>query len=381
MPHSHYTHLSQEERIIIQNRHENEEDYKDIAKSIKRPRETVWRELRRNGTLPDTKTTRVNKPRADARNHRGSEVAERIKKRKQDYEKRRKTFLVHSKLRYNAQTATIRSQTRTKLQIPLLERPEYAEVLSFVITTLDSGWTPEQIAGRIKLEGIYPYVSAPTIRDYIKNHPELGLQTCLPRKGKQYRYKKAKQANYNQTEKRSIEERPDVVNQLARIGDLEGDTIVGKDERDRLLTHTERRSGLTSISRIIGFDGYKVKEQAICDVIRIFGITALQTITYDNGIEFVYWRLLEAVLQELDADRLTNQPIIYFAHPYRSSERGRNENTNGLIRRFLPKGTDFKTITDNDILMIESLLNNRPRKRLGWLTPSEYYSTYVALED
>lgn len=373
-------HLTQEERIIIANRHQNGEDYKDIAKAINRCKETVWRELMRNGTLPDNKTSRVNKPRADARHYRGTEQADKIKQAKIRYEIRQKGFLIHSKLRYNANTAAIRAHTRMKVQIPFLERQENEELLSFIITTLDSGWTPEQIAGRIKLEGIYPYVSAPTIRDYIRTHSELSLQSLLPRKGKRYRYKKAKQAQYNQTKKRSIDIRPEVVNRLVRVGDLEGDTIIGKDEKDRLLTHVERRSGLVSISRIIGFNGHNIKEHTICDIVRVFSIAMLQTITYDHGIEFVFWELLETALQELNADRLKDHPIVYFAHPYRSSERGRNENTNGLIRRFLPKGTDFKTISDDDILMIESMLNNRPRKRLGWLTPAEYYAANVAVE-
>lgn len=88
------------------------------------------------------------------------------------------------------------------------------------------------------------------------------------------------------------------------------------------------------------------------------------TITYDNGVEFSHWARTE---RNLDAK-------IYFAHAYHSWERGRNENANGLIRDFLPKGTDFKSLTINDILTIESLLNNRPRKRLNWLTPVEYYA-------
>lgn len=379
MSQNHYTHITQDERIIIQNRYENGEDYKEIAKALHRCKETIWRELKRNGIPPDTKTSRVNKPRADARHCKNSEVAEEIKQRKRCYEKRQAYFRIHGHLRYNAKTARKRAAMRAKMQIPLLELPVYEEVLSFILTTLDSGWTPEQIAGRIKIEGIYPYVSAPTIRDFIANHSELGLQNLLPRKGRLYRYKKQTSTQYNQTEKRNIDVRPETVDGLCRFGDLEGDTIVGRDERDRLLTHIERRSGLVSISRIIGFNGYKIKEQTVCDIIRVFGITMLQTITYDNGIEFVFWKLLEKALTELDA-RLQGQDIVYFAHPYRSSERGRNENTNGLIRRFLPKGTDFKKITDDDILMIESMLNNRPRKRLGWLTPAEYYSANVALE-
>ena len=104
----------------------------------------------------------------------------------------------------------------------------------------------------------------------------------------------------------------------------------------------------------------------LSDTKRIFTGKVYST-TYDNGPEFTLWHKTEKQLKA----------TIYFAHLYHSWERGRNENTNGLIRDFLPKGTDFKTISDNDILMIESLLNNRPRKRLNWLTPNEYYAKYA----
>lgn len=96
-----------------------------------------------------------------------------------------------------------------------------------------------------------------------------------------------------------------------------------------------------------------------------------KTITYDNGVEFAGWRQTE---QELNTK-------IYFANPYHSWERGRNENANGLIRDFFPKGTDFKKLTNRDILKVESMLNNRPRKRFQWLTPLEYAASLgVAVE-
>lgn len=97
----------------------------------------------------------------------------------------------------------------------------------------------------------------------------------------------------------------------------------------------------------------------------------IKSITYDNSIEFSLWRVTE---KELMAN-------IYFANPYHSWERGRNENTNGLIRDFLPKGTDFKKLTKRDIVEITNLINNRPRKRLKWKTPLEVYKSQgVALE-
>lgn len=290
------------------------------------------------------------------------------------YWKRRKTFLYQSRIHYTAKTAELQSRARVKHLGLKLEQPENAELLSFVLTALDSRWSPEQIAGRIKLEGLLPGISHQAIYDFISAHEgELGFKACLRRKGKKYR--KQKTVTYNQSAgRRSIDTRPKAVDQLLRIGDLEGDTIVGKDKTDRLLTHNDRRSGMVAISRNLGFTAEQISKQAIKDIKRVFTV-GCHTITYDNGVEHSHWYKTEAKLGA----------IIYFAHPYHSWERGRNENLNGLIRDFLPKGTDFKSITDDAILVVESLLNNRPRKRLGWLTPAEYYALHaqnanVALE-
>ena len=127
--------------------------------------------------------------------------------------------------------------------------------------------------------------------------------------------------------------------------------------------HTERKSGLGSISLVIGYNAADITKQTKVDIERVFGKSNVATITYDNGVEFSSWRATE---KTLDVD-------IYFADPYKSGQRGRNENFNGLIRDFYPKGTDFKKLTTQCILDLENLLNNRPRKRLGGLTPLEVF--------
>ena len=374
MPCKHYTQLSKDERIIIANRHQNGEDYKEIARSIDRDPSTIWRELHRNGRLPRNKTTRVNKPRMDGRNFRSSLQGEAIKLTKERYWKRRSEFIHASKLVYNARKADLKARKRIKRQYLLLEQAENEELLQFVITTLDSGWSPEQIAGRVNLEGIYHHLSAKAIYKFIFKFKELDLTSYLPRHGKKYR--KSSKAHYNKTKnRRTIDERPKIVDLLLRIGDLEGDTIVGKDKRDRILPHIERVSGKTAISLVLDFNAAKINKATEKDRIRVFGDSKIHTITYDNGVEFSDWHSLEQHLNEQGEDTK-----IYFAHPYHSWERGRSENVNGLIRRFLPKGTDFKNLTESDILMIEYMLNNRPRKRLGWLTPNEVYDACVALE-
>ena len=115
------------------------------------------------------------------------------------------------------------------------------------------------------------------------------------------------------------------------------------------------------------FSAYKITKQTEIDISRVFSKDKVKTITYDNGVEFSFWR---------DTEKQTGA-IIYFADPYTPGQRGRNENANGLVRDYLPKGTDFKTLTEADIMRIEFLLNNRPRKRLGGKTPKE---AYVALD-
>lgn len=367
MPHKHYTHLSHDERVILADWWQDGYTIRQIARHLDRSPATISRELTRNGRLPTAKTTRINKPRADARHCKNSELAEAIKLRKRRYERRRKAFAWRCRRRYTVVAAETLASSRVKLQIPKLEQKTNEELLQFVITALDSRWSPEQIAARVKQGGLYVSISHTAIYRFIYQHEqELHLKDCLRRKGK--RCRKPKTSVFNATDnRRSIDERPDAVNNLTRIGDLEGDTIVGKDKSDRLLTHVERKSGLVSISRVLGFNAQKISYQTKQDLSRVFPHGKIHTITYDNGVEFILWQHTERQLKTK----------IYFAHSYCSSERGRNENTNGLIRDFLPKGTDFKSITDNDILMIESLLNNRPRKRLGWLTPSEYYALHV----
>jgi len=158
-----------------------------------------------------------------------------------------------------------------------------------------------------------------------------------------------------------IDERPAVVTQRGRIGDWEGDTIIGKGRQSALLTMVERKTLYTVIIRLTG------KHADLLAKAAIRGMEALKdrikTITFDNGLEFSEH---EKMAQALDAD-------IYFAHPYASWERGINENTNGLIRQYFPKGTDFNQVSDKAIQHVMDRLNNRPRKTRGCRSPNELF--------
>lgn len=158
-----------------------------------------------------------------------------------------------------------------------------------------------------------------------------------------------------------IDERPAVVAQRKRIGDWEGDTIMGKGRQSALLTLVERKTLYTVIIRLTGKHADLLAQAAIA------GMSALkdrvETITFDNGLEFAEH---EKIANALGAD-------VYFAHPYASWERGINENTNGLIRQYFPKGTDFNLVSDKAIQQVMDRLNNRPRKTRGCRSPNELF--------
>lgn len=158
-----------------------------------------------------------------------------------------------------------------------------------------------------------------------------------------------------------IDERPKVVAARGRIGDWEGDTVMGKGCKSALLTLVERKTLYTVIMRLTGKRSDLLAEAAVK------GMQALKsnvkTITLDNGMEFADH---EEIGRGLSA-------AIYFAHPYASWERGINENTNGLIRQYFPKGTDFNKVTEKQIRQVMDRLNNRPRKTRGGRSPNELF--------
>ena len=359
-----YTHISFEERVVIENRLKSGESLRRIARCLDRTASSLSRELIRNGIK--VKRTRVNKPKElnlDSRHYRGKSYVDTIRLKKDNYHKRLKEF---NKPRYVAEDANKKASSRTKTQGLRLDTPKYTKTKEYVLEKLKLRWSPEQISGRLKIEGKIPYVSHKAIYHLIYYEH---LEKYLRRRGKKkcpYKYMEFNRTNRN---KRNISERPKEIDGLKRYGDLEGDTIFGRDTKDRILTHVDRKSGVLSASLVRNFDADKIAKQTTKDIENIFG--KVRTITYDNGVEFSLWKETEKNLGI----------TIYFANPYHSWERGRNENTNGLIRDFFPKGTDFKRLTQKDILRVTDLINNRPRKRLQWLTPLEIYeSQSVALE-
>ena len=159
----------------------------------------------------------------------------------------------------------------------------------------------------------------------------------------------------------SIEQRPAIVDSRSRIGDWEGDTVIGKDHKSAIYTLVDRKSLYTVIVKLNGKNATELVDKTL-KVLEPMS-SKIHTITYDNGLEFAEH---ERMAKALDVD-------IYFAHPYSSWERGINENTNGLIRQYFPKGTDFNKVTNSQIEFVMKRLNTRPRKTRGGKQPVELF--------
>ena len=173
---------------------------------------------------------------------------------------------------------------------------------------------------------------------------------------KKYRKRSARGDNRGKIpNKKSIEDRPEVVDSRERIGDWEADTIVGKGMKGAIVTLVDRKSRFLRM----GLVERRTKEAVKNMIIELLKDFPVHTITCDNGKEFAAH---EEISEVLDAET-------YFSHPYASWERGTNENTNGLIRQYFPKDTSFKNISKNDIHYVENRLNTRPRKCLGFVQP------------
>lgn len=173
---------------------------------------------------------------------------------------------------------------------------------------------------------------------------------------KKYRKRSARGDNRGKIpNKKSIEERPEIVDSRERIGDWEADTIVGKEMKGAIVTLVDRKSRFLRM----GLVERRTKEAVKNMIINLLKDFPVHTITCDNGKEFAAHEEISEVLET----------ETYFAHPYASWERGTNENTNGLIRQYFPKNTNFKDISNNDIHYVENRLNTRPRKCLGFDQP------------
>jgi IS30 family transposase len=302
-------HLTFEERKLLRRLLLADYSKAEIAQGMNRDRSTIYREIRRN---------------SGARGYRPKQ-AQRLAEARREACRR-----------------------PCKLEDPKLYR--------YVAQRLGKRWSPDQIAARSRRDFRRQprrWLSRQTIYSWI--HRRAPQWRLLLRRGGRPPEKRGKLAGGVR-----IRGRPAVINRRRRYGDWEGDTLVGKGRRSALLTMVERRSGFTRLGKVRGMKSaptIRVARRRMKDLPK----SLRRSVTFDNGKEFSeHQQLTEQLGME-----------VYFAEPYRAWQRGTNENTNGLLRQFFPKGTDFTRISHHEVARVEKLLNERPRRRLGYRTPAE----------
>lgn len=315
-----YTQLTQEQRYQICAMLKIGQNQTEIAETIGKHKSTISREVRRN------------------RGQRG----------------------------YRPKQAQQMSLDRRKKAKPRIQESTWALIES----KLQEDWSPEQIADWLK-RNTDIQVSHERIYQYILADKRTGGRLykhlrCQKKRRKRY-------GGYDRRGKlpnrRSIEERPEIVDQRQRIGDWEVDTMIGKGHRQAIVTLTERKSRF-SLLRKVKRRKAKLVSAAVIDLLQPVADRS-HTITADNGKEFA------------DHERIAHELEIsfFFAHPYAAWERGANENMNGLVRQYIPKNRDLSSVTDEELLQIMNKLNHRPRKCLDFKTPFQvFFEHSVALD-
>jgi len=306
-------HLTMEERDRIAQLRHQRANQKEIAQALGRCRSTISRELQRNGT--------------------GAEY-------------------------YAAQAQ--RESERRRRERPLIRKMADPQINQAVRSGLTQEWAPEEITGRLKEQGCERWVWPQTIDTWIKQDPHRQhWESFLRRRGK----RRCRQTNRATTgDAARIRNRPEVIEQRLRLGDFEGDTVLGPAGTGGLATLVDRKSRFSIIVKIQSKNAdhvhHKLKQR-----LKELDEERRHSITFDNGTEFARCQRLEKHLGMK----------LYFADPGCPYQRGTNENTNGLIRQYFPKGTDFRDISHHEVRATENKLNNRPRKCLGFRTPAEVF--------
>jgi IS30 family transposase len=318
-----YTHLTENDRYVIGHLSISDFSIREIARRINRHHTTVSRELKRNDNplyADNIYWHDWTQPEALERRHRARHQRRRSNHRLAKYVKRK----------------------------------------------LKDDWSPEIIAEKLKID--YPNddgmrVSHETIYRWVYLEAKAGgtLYHHLRRRRK----KRRRQRRYGSGRRFipgrvSISERPAIVESRKRFGDWEGDTIEGKKSTGYMATHVERKSRYLIAAKLLDKKAESLTQKSIKAFWRI-PKKIRKTLTVDNGKEFARFKELE------DKTGLT----VYFADPYSAWQRGTNENTNGLLRQYFPKGTDFRNVTEEELAFAVKKLNHRPRKCLGYQSPHE----------
>lgn len=317
-----YTQISSEERAVIAHLWRNKKSINHIAGELKRSWNTIEYELRENGK---------------------SEEGKRIVYRAIEAQKKHDARRENSKKKYRI------IENRSDLEKMIRDR------------IVDKQHSPEQIAGDLALlNNHYTVVCAMTIYKYIYEAEDAELIKNLRRSGKKYIHNKVDKRVSKVAPKKNISERPAIVETRGRLGDGEGDTVKLQG-LERVYTLVDRKSRYLFAEHMI--DGKAETIHAITCKWQKFNKDFFQTITYDNGVEFAYHDLI----------KLDTGIDIYFANAYHSWERGTNENTNGLLRQYFPKGAIYDNLNNDNIQFVVNKLNHRPRKVLSFLTPYQVF--------
>jgi IS30 family transposase len=291
-------------------------------------------------------------------------IAKQLRKNRVTIWRERKRGAGSNGIYYVIKAKRLAKERRIKANSRFRKIKNDGSLRKYIVKKLMKYWSPEQISGKwnkghkrkkIGKDSIYKFV-------YEKRKDLVKHLRC--QKGK-YRRRYGTRIREKQREalkKRRIDERPEIVDERQRIGDWEGDTIIGKDKKPAILTHIERKCGLILADKLERATAEATREKTVKRFKKI-PRDKKHTITYDNASTF----------SEHETTERQTGLAIYFANPYHSWERGSNENANGLLRQFFPKKISFATITQRDIQKAVRLLNNRPRKRLNYFTPYEIF--------
>ena len=319
---SSYSHFTLEERVCLQNFLSKGYSFRKIAEHLGRNVSSVSREIHRNASKHPKKKS-------------------------------------NNKYKYHSWRANICATVRRRRAV-LKAIPLDSDVFHYVVDNLNQFWSPEQVAERWKLEHPSSSLSTASIYRYIKRgvFPAITPQTHLRRRGKN-RNRVHHNSNVIHPD-RLIPQWPDVIVRRLRVGDWEGDTVYGGVGKGLIVTFVDRKTRFLCAALLSDRDS----EATRLAVKRALAGMPVKSVSLDNGAEFAKFRNIESDL---------SAPV-FFAEPHKPWQRGSNENMNGILRFFFPKGFNFHDINDSILQAVVNSINNRPRKCLGWRSPSELFS-------
>jgi IS30 family transposase len=330
-----YTRLTDQERESISRGLAQHKSIRQLAKELNRSPSTISREIRRN--------------------------------------KGKSGYRAFSASRRAKAAASSRKRGKRKIE-------KQEGLLSYVTEKLQREWSPQEISKRLKIEYAWDMnmqVSHEAIYQYIYVLPRGELKQLLIKGLRQERKHRRPQKRGDTTETRgkianmlSIEERPAEVAERSVPGHWEGDLILGKYKRSALGTLVERTTRYTILVPLGEHKDAASVREAYAEAFKSLPAELKKSLTYDQGKE----------MSEHEQFTIDTGIQVYFAHPGSPWERGTNENTNGLIRQYFPKGTDFTQVSKEQILEVQRKLNDRPRRALGYLKPDEVINQLVALK-